>query len=78
MMIKLNCRIYIFENRGVAVTKPRPIYAIVPWAPLSKVLEITIDLQSYKMSTATLVFHHVYINNNNFGIFKFRTRPSAK
>ena len=37
MMIKLNYRIYIFENMGVAANKPCPRYDVVPRALLVKI-----------------------------------------
>ena len=51
MMIKLNYRICIFDNMGVIVTKPRPLYDVIPRAALLEFLDITTALQP-KFNTA--------------------------
>ena len=45
MMIKLKYRICNFENVGVVATKPRPLYDVVPRAPLLTFLETTTALE---------------------------------
>ena len=41
IVINLNYHICIFENMGVATTKPHPIYDVAPRSPLLKFVEIT-------------------------------------
>ena len=58
MMIKVNYRMCIFENMGVVATKPRPLYDIVPRAPLVKIFRNHHCTQAQTKTQTGIAPHH--------------------